>query len=461
MQINWLNNPPKAGKSSAASCRRHVAIASLGASLLLVSCTSGTGNVPEPPVLGPTPGGGPTASPSQPLPPETQGPVNGIAWADGQPVRAQVLKADDAEKLTVSKDIRKMADTASVVPKNDSFFPSVYDSTGLIGSLSPANNYNKATGGLLEQAKLVRVKDGRTTEVADTSGILASDGPRQLEGLDATSTHIVWAETASTSLFENNWRLFGLGTDGGKPKLLDRAENHGGTAKHPLPYISGLVSPVISGNHVYWNSTEITTSSTTVAPPSVLLRTPLAGGPVERVGTNLGRPFKLKDGFLATSMQEWKDPESGEQSIRTNAVVRVSGSGKQQKLFDLDPEVRVRLAAANGNTAVFAIDNQVLIIDLATKQAWTVAGPAESSVGEKPDVCADYVTWSYTSDGSTRQPQYFLNLDGPRLSTLSLGKEQTAYGLAYCGAKGQVALMSISDSDPSAMSHTVTYSLRP
>ncbi|MBD9698018.1 hypothetical protein IGS67_00700 [Flavimobilis sp. GY10621] len=282
----------------------------------------------------------------------------------------------------------------------------------------------------------VRDADGTLRRFVTTEGLVPEDDPRQITAVAASATHVVWAETASTDLFHDDWRIFAARLDDGVPHLVAKAEDFTG-GKEPLTFFE--VQLAVGADRVWWS----TAPADGEGPPVVVSRRLDGTGPIDVVAKASDSPVVTSDGLVVRTLTEVSTMSQDDQG-EPAAEIMWRGTGlalvadnEATPLLSIDTtetlgtEEELGALSSDGVRVAFAVGDAVYALDLSREAIVGVHGGGVKPTTDISDEFREATTiastaldegrlvWSFGGGaGATTSPVYVLELASDALQRI-------------------------------------------
>lgn len=388
--------------------------------------------------------------------------ATGLTWDDGSPVEAGGFSTGDAVPFAEGDAPEKVAE----LPAKKGEFLRIAAATnqawiGVTGA-NGEGIVGVGDGGTPEEGdRLVSIDPGtgEVSKLYTAANIEPQDGPRNVVGVDADDSGVVWAEngwgnTASSPL---RWKLFQSSStdpDDVQVNLLGTAEDHAKAKKAWLPPREVDAVPVLVGDEVWWNTLDVAEEG--AEPVTTLLaQNTDGGGKTSKVTTGITDPVAFRDG-VAAGATTWELQDDIYQPL-TKSVVQVGEDGSKQLLLKAS-KGEVSLLAAAGDWLLVEHQGELIAANPKEHTAWKVsAAEDEGTQGSGAAVCGSVATFSFEGDEPlVDSPQYFLNLESGEFTTMEAETGSTMTGSeAHCTPNG--TSLAISQAGPGRTFREVLY----
>ncbi|WP_165375489.1 hypothetical protein [Sanguibacter massiliensis] len=302
----------------------------------------------------------------------------------------------------------------------------------------------------------VRRADGTLRRFPTTEGLVPGDDPRQITAVAASSTHVVWAETASTDLFHDDWRLFAARLDDGVPHLVAMAEDFTG-GKEPLTFFE--VQLAVGADRVWWS----TAPADGEGPPVVVSRRLDGTGPIDVVAKASDSLVVTSDGLVVRTLTEvstMSQDDQGEPAAELmwrGTGLAVVADNEATPLLSIDTtetlgaEEELGELSSDGSRVAFAVGDAAYAMNLSSTTLVGVHGGGVKPSTEIGDEFREATTiastaldearlvWSFGGGaGATTPPVYVLDLDTDALARIVVEEnagevKATAGSIAWSG----------------------------
>ncbi|MCW4465855.1 hypothetical protein OK351_10095 [Glutamicibacter sp. MNS18] len=400
----------------------------------------------------------PTEGPSGPIGQWQTATIQGLTWEDGSEIQASVLDLDSAEEKIIGDFFGSYASVDGWAGSRERFGPLALTEHGdLVGEFSVALEPTRDDTDLSSHGAIGMVRAGEFEPFASTETLVAGDGNRMVMSAAAADDMVVWVETAHYGDATDKWRIFAGGA-GKETELMAKAEDYSDFLHRP-PFNQNP-APVIDDGIAYWQG--LLDDGEGKLSVSVFAQHGTEGRGAEIVVRDANNPVVLDSGIAVTDTMVDLDP--GEEVDPVQSPIR----GKGISIFDgntrtpllemadpADPRTELGGLSGGGQTLITTVNEQLLVIDVETRQVSVVSAPEAETEGftffaAGPEVCGDYATWTYTDPaGRSNGMQYFLKLD-----TLELGRitEENLFGKVFCN-DDYFAWLVLDGADSGAIAH--------
>jgi hypothetical protein len=240
------------------------------------------------------------------------------------------------------------------------------------------------------QVGVLNPGDADPTLWDSTAVLVPGDHPRQVTTSAVTPDGAVWAETDSTNLTVDNWRVFAGDRATGHTHLVARSQEL--TGGSDLAYSE--VTIAVDGSNGYWSSTPPDTGDGAAFVPVVVSK-PLDGtGELATVATDADQPVATDVGVVVrtfTSVSTVPAAAAGSGAPEAQDTTWPSGlglvtqTGVKQLLSlssdsPLTPEQHVTALSASGPLVAFAVAGTAYLLDVVTGAVTGFRGAAGQGV---------------------------------------------------------------------------------
>lgn len=374
-----------------------------------------------------SPGGAATAPTSISEPDNVQataetGPSMHMAWPDGAGIEPTVITVPaPADARPAHVEIERTLDYDMTTGPIPTVRAISLEGVALVDSMDAAA-FDTDTWTLTATTPVNLWTDSGLEPVGDTTALVPGDPHRQVISGAFVSETVTWKETASTDMFQSDWRMFRRDIDGGEVEVLARSEQVHPEGRLPRAVGGPMLAPF--GDRVAWHTTYAREDGTL---RTKLVSVPATGGELRDEADLVAMPEGVDDGWVVLRMidQTVAGAEEGWEIQDANTVASIDliepgGSARPLVVFPRGTSGNTwgiaEIAAGGGDVyAWVASDGEVYTASL---DGETVVRLRQADglqpVPHSLAVCDERVIWSAagTEDGAGSATYLFDPADG-------------------------------------------------
>ncbi|GAA3808647.1 hypothetical protein [Cellulomonas soli] len=311
-----------------------------------------------------------------------------LTWVDGTVVVARDVSLSSARLAAEGVDLVRLSTSPAPGDGSSLGALALLADGSLVVSRAPADQYDGGAW-LSEPSVIGTLVDGEFRAWPSSQDVLEDEHPRQVYDASADGDVVAWAETPSTQVGVDPWRIFAR-TGDGATTLVARAEDAGAGGE--------AGSLLVAGERVYWASSRGVVSRDVAGEEPIRLEVPGAAQPA------------IGDGGLYVART---GPDG------TFGVARADGEGGSSPVLAYTGPAGASVGSlvADGDRLAFVVTSptdtggSVQVADLAASTVTSVALPS-SGRSTSLALCGDRLIWT-SADGSGTtpdEPVYVLDL---------------------------------------------------